>query len=188
MPISDRETKARAIKRYIEQNSELIKRLVDEIVIRYSRDLDDFVELVGRLLEDIKQGRIREYSDISLEMQTIKLPVLMYFASNGLEDLGAESDIAKANRMERYNEVYVELTGTIPEREAGAGLNTLYEAMMEAVYLRAYKKLKAKIDMADKLFSALKKVLSKRIVEMDISRRELPNNNFDDERGGEEDD
>lgn len=176
-----REQRAREIKRYIEQNSELIINMVDEIVGEYVGELDDFIEKVKNILERVRQGQ-QDYTNDFLEMQMIKLPVIMYYSINGLEDLGAESDIAKAHKQQKYNEVYVRVTGTIPEREAESNMQVLNEAMMEAVYSRAYKKLKSKVDMADKLLSAIKKAMNKRIKEMDIELQREGLGRFDEEQ------
>lgn len=157
----------------VEEQSVLVKQITDEVVARHSRELDEFVKNVKGLLDKIKRGEVANISDRSLEINSIKLPVLMYFAANGLEQLGCESDVAKAHRMEAYNNMLMEVQGTIPHRQAIAESRTYYEMLTETIYARAFKQLKAKIDMADKLFSALKKVLSKRMLELELARREL---------------
>lgn len=187
MEVEQRLSKARAVQREIRANAEIVNRLVDELVNEYSAELDDFIDIVKGLLDKIKQRKI-EYSNNVLELQSIKLPVLMYYAGNGLERLGAEHDIAKAHKKEMYSEKYLDVIGTIPERDAKATAMVLTEEMMEAVYSRAYKKLKLKIDMADKLFSALKKVLSKRIQEIDISNRDNGRNMGHEFEEGDDDD
>jgi len=173
------------VREYIEKNSETVEKIINEIVSKYSEELDNFIKVVKNVLERVKAGEMDDYPDHALEMQTIKLPILMYYAGTGLEYLGAESDVAKAHRAEEYNKMLMKVTGTIPDKQAKAEQATITEAIMEQVYLRAYKMLKIKFETADKLFSALKKVLSKRIQEIDIGRREagLPNSggvNYDD--------
>jgi hypothetical protein len=160
----------------VEEQSVLIKQITDEVVGRYSRELDEFVTNIKGLLDRIRQGTVVNISDRQLELNTIKLPVLMYFAGNGLEQLGCEGDVAKARRLEEFNNILMRVDGTIPHRQAVAENSIFYQAMAETIYIRAYKQLKSKMDMADRLFSALKKVLSKRMLELELSGRELPNN------------
>lgn len=52
------------------------------------------------------------------------------------------------------------------------GLEQLTEdkALVEAIYRRAYNSLKVKLEMAEKIYSGLKKSLSKRIAEVDLDR------------------
>lgn len=157
----------------VEEQSVLVKQITEEVVARHSRELDEFVRNVKNILDRIKRGEVSEISDRALELNSIKLPVLMYFAANGLEQLGCESDVAKARRIEAYNAMLMEVQGTIPHRQAIAESRTYYEMLTETIYVRAFKQLKGKIEMADKLFSALKKVLSKRMLELELARREL---------------
>jgi hypothetical protein len=160
------------IQKEIEAQSERINIIVDGIVDNYAGELDEFVGIIKSVLERVKTGEFDEYPNHALEMQMIKLPVLMYFAGKGLETLGGESDIAEALRKEIYNKIIIGATGTIQEKGAKAEQGALNERLMEAVYSRAYKKLKIQIEMADKIFSALKKIVSKRIQEGEINGRE----------------
>lgn len=160
----------------VEEQSTIVKTIVDEVVGRYSADLDEFVTNIKNLLDRIKSGAVVNISDRSLEISTIKLPVLMYFSAEGLERLGCDSDVAKAKRIEEYNNILLNSEGTIPHRQAIAESGSFYFNMVDSVYSRAYKQLKGKVETADKIFSALKKVLSKRMLELDISSRERPVN------------
>ena len=83
-----------SLHRSISDDSEFFKKIVDGIVTHYSRELDEFVELVRHYLQLIKENTMDTYNDDDLQMQIIKLPTIMYFAGNGLEDIGSESDIA----------------------------------------------------------------------------------------------
>jgi len=153
----------------IEEDSEFVKAVVDQIVTKYSKELDDFVVLVREMLSLIKQATMKEYDDESLQMQIIKLPTILYFAGNGLEDIGAESEIAAYKRKELYNQVISSLDTsqyTIPDKKAAAERATETEDMMEKIYDRAYKKLKSKIDHAIKLLESLKKVADMRIAKI----------------------
>lgn len=153
----------------IEQDSEFAKAIVDQIIKRYSAELDEFVEMVRNMLQLVKQAQMQEYDDESLQMQIIKLPMLLYLAGNGLEDIGAESEIAAYKKKEIYNEVIEKLSTqqyTIPDKKAIAEKASETEDMMEKIYDRAYKKLKLKIDHAIKLLESMKKVIDLRIAKI----------------------
>lgn len=153
-------------KNNIELDSEFVKAIVAQIVHKHSKELDEFVILVREMLTLIKQATMQEYDDESLQLQIIKLPTILYFAGNGLEDIGAESEIAQYKRKELYNEIISKMDTsqyTIPDKKAAAERGTENESMMESIYDRAYKKLKSKIDHAIKLLESLKKVADMRI-------------------------
>jgi hypothetical protein len=154
---------------YVRNESDFINDMVDGIVSRYSSELDEFVVLVQQMLQLVKEAKMQEYDDESLSMQSIKLPTLLYNAGNGLEAIGADSDIAEYRRKELFNEVMqslVDSTYTIPDKKAEAEKKTEYEKMVTTIYDRAYKKLKLKIDHGMKLLESLKKVLDIRIAKL----------------------
>ena len=154
------------LKDEVSKDSDFFKQIVDGIVYHYSKDLDEFVDLVRTYLQMIKENTMQTYDDEDLQMQIIKLPTILYFSGNGLEDIGAESDIAAYRRKELYHKVINDSVGTIPEKKAQAEMATETEGMMEAAYDRAYKKLKLKIDHAIKLLESMKKVSDYRIAKI----------------------
>ena len=160
-------------KKDIESDSEFVKAIVNQIVTKHSQELDEFVILVREMLTLIKQATMQEYDDESLQLQIIKLPTILYFAGNGLEDIGSESEIAQYNRKELYNDIISKMDTsqyTIPDKKAAAERGTEKESMMESIYDRAYKKLKSKIDHAIKLLESLKKVADMRIAKSNKGR------------------
>lgn len=163
------EAKMRSIRHRVEVTSQPINRIVDQIVAKYSSDLTD---LIDRLKTELK--RPDRISDGDLENLTLKIPAYLYFASSGLEALGVEGDNAKAVKMELFNELFTETNGTIEDKKKRAELGTFPEYLIEVAFTRAYKKLKTQIDMAEHVFSGVKKVLSKRMLEYEITYRDSP--------------
>jgi hypothetical protein len=157
-------------KDYVKSESAGINEIVDGIVSHYSNELDEFVQIVRDMLQLIKEAKMEEYDDESLSMQSLKLPTLLYFAGDGLEAIGADSDIAEYRRKELFNEVMQSLVDnpnyTIPDKKAEAEKGTEYEAMVKDIYDRSYKKLKLKIEHAMKLLESMKKVIDLRIAKI----------------------
>lgn len=166
--------KIRTLKHKVEDNSEVIKGVVDNIIAKYLRELDEIMEDTRDIIEQLGDDTL---SDEDLERITLQLPIYYYFACGGLEDLGVESENATAIKDEIYNEIYLDQEGTIQDKSKAAELETFEERMVEVAYNRAYKKLKIKLNAIDKMFSASKKIISKRMKERDIENRELPYNN-----------
>lgn len=153
-------------QKYVEIESKDINELVDKLVKRFSKELDEFVQVVRDCVELVKKTNLDSYDDETLQMQILKLPTLIYFAGDGLEVIGGESEIAEYRRKELYNEIINSLNGekyTIPDKKAIAEKETEYQAIVERVYDRAYKKLKLKIEHAIKLLESLKKIADIRI-------------------------
>lgn len=161
------ENKMRQVKAKVEMNSITLERLVDNIVLKYNRELTEEVDKVKVLLD--KKDTLE---DSEIENLVMRIPVYMYYAGGGLESLGIEADMAKAVKLEIYNEKYMELDGTIKDKEAEAYNQTFNEQLIEVAFQRAYKKLKIQLEMADSVFSGAKKVLTKRMMDIDISKRD----------------
>ncbi len=150
----------RTIKRQVEENSAVVEQIVEQIVTKYNRELHDLMAEVKQKL-DAKN----DLTDEELDNITLRLPIYMYFAAGGLEVLGIEGDAAKATKMAIFNQKYLLADGTIQDKTKTAEISTLNESVIETAFIRAYKQLKTQIDMAEHVFSGVKKVVSKRMQE-----------------------
>lgn len=159
----ENEVKVRSLKYKVSEDSKLLKEIVNSIVSRYSKDLDVFVEQIKN-----KLATTTRLSDDDVEQMVLVVPVHLYFLGSGLEVLGVESDTAKALRLDRYNDAFINANGTIPDKTADAELQVTYESLMELAYARSYKQLKAKYEVAMQLINSSRKVLEKRIANMRV--------------------
>lgn len=161
------ENRLRSIKNRVEDNSKSIERIVEAIVSKYNQELTAEVEKIKVMLDNKDT-----LEDTEIEHLVMRLPVYMYFANNGLETLGVESDMAKAVKSDIFNMKYLQAEGTIKDKEATANQQIVNEQFIEIAFQRAYKKLKGNLDMAEAVFSGAKKVLSRRMIEIDINKRD----------------
>ena len=90
--------------------------------------------------------------------------------SERVEELGMQVDLASNAKKSAQNEAMVKVSGTVQEKKARVEQLTEDKALVEAIYRRAYNSLKVKLEMAEKIYSGLKKSLSKRIAEVDLDR------------------
>ena len=150
----------------INNNSKLINDLTNKLVADYCKQLDNYVRFVQRLLQDNNHPP----TAIELDDIVMNLPVLLYFAGEAQENLGIKTDVAKAVKQEKYNEVYKELQkGTISDKTSKAELAVQSEEVTRIIYDRAYKIVKEKMNAAYELLSSVKKVITRRISENQLS-------------------
>ena len=157
--VNDEQPKtAETIMQKVDNISYTIKEISDKIVTKYCDDLDD-------LMIDIKSILTNDtMTDSYLETAIMDLANTLYFTGSAQEDLGIKEDICKAIRQEVYSKAREQATGkTVADKTAQA------ETMTLAIYSRAYKKVKLRMDAGYEMLNSLKKVMNKRITEMELS-------------------
>lgn len=155
------------IRQTVESDSAAIDRIVNEIIQPYCKDLDAYVLFIKDCLKDGENPPTNdELDDFCLNLSTF-----IYFAGGMCEQLGIRDDIAKAVYKEMYHTKRSELnSGTIADKDSLAELASQSEAVASFTYTRAYKTMKAKVENAQELLSSVKKVLSHRLSEMELTR------------------
>lgn len=165
-------------------NSEMLSKLIKEVqeeatpVVKFSnqlveayvKDLDDAMRELTVIMDSIGESSIEDIPDSHIEYYCVKIPSLMYYAGQKVEELGMQADLASNSKKVALNDAILKVSGTVPEKKAQAEKLTEDKALVEAIYRRAYNSLKTKLEMAEKVYSGLKKSLSKRISEADLDR------------------
>ena len=158
--------KVRQLQKRIDANSDIVDGIVNRLVSDYCKPLDDYMNFIKDILDDTANPP----NDRELDDFTLNIPVLLYFTGEAQEALGVKEDVAKAVKQELYNEVYDKSTGTIADKTAAAELATQNEYIAHIAYQRAYKKVKLRMEAANETLQSIKKIISRRISEYDISR------------------
>jgi hypothetical protein len=138
------------------------ERIVDEVVDEYAGQLDEFISAVEEMLDDIRDGRVKDLDEPTLHRMTLRLPTILYRLTSMVDRSAIESDIAKAAVKSVYAQEYLGTTGTIPERNALAELRTAEETLIVDLSKHVHARLKSKFDVADKMFDGIRKVLTSR--------------------------
>lgn len=154
----------------IESTGKSVFDITDELVSYYGGDLDDYVRLIKEGLENPSS-----FSDEELESLVVRLPELLYWVSSGVEEVGTKEDLCKIKKTEVYNEALkkisesgVKLTAT--EKTSLAQEECLYEQLILIAYTRAGRRLKAKLDVGMELLQSVKKIISSRILDKEVSK------------------
>lgn len=160
---------SKLIKEVQEESSPVIK-LSNQLTEEYSKELDSAISELDMIMESIGENSIEDIPDAQVEYYCVRIPALMYYAGQRVEELGIQADLASNNKKTALNEALLKASGTVPEKKAQAEQVTEDKALVEAIYRRAYNSLKAKLEMAEKIYSGLKKALTKRIAEVELDR------------------
>ena len=156
---------AESIMKSVDSISDTIKEISNKLVNKYCKDLDDLMSIIREQLQD-KEG----ITDEELEFLIMDLANTLYFIGSAQEDLGIKEDTCKAIRQEVYSKAREQATGkTVADKNAQAELIAQTETMTLAIYSRAYKKVKLQMDAGYEMLNSLKKVMNKRIAEMELS-------------------
>ena len=154
------------IQNRVELDSKALMDIVNGIIQPYCKDLDDYVKFIKDCLKDGE----RPPTNDELDDFCMNLATYIYFAGGMCEQLGIKDDISKAIYKEVYNSERDRGTGTVADKDSLAELASQQELLTNVCYNRAYRIMKAKIDAAQELLGSVKKVLSRRMSEQELTR------------------
>lgn len=160
---------SKLIKEVQEESSQVVI-LSNQLIEDYSKEMDSAISELNMIMDSLGENSIEDIPDTQIEYYCVKIPALMYYAGQRVEELGMQADLASSNKKCALNDALLKVSGTVPEKKAQAERLTEDKALVEAIYRRAYNTLKVKLEMAEKIYSGLKKSLSKRIAEVDLDR------------------
>lgn len=154
----------------VREESSVATKFVNDILAEYSADLDGAIREIEIIMDSIGETSIEDIPDSQIEYYCVKIPALMYRAGVKLEELGMMADISSSQKRQEYNEAMLKASGTVQQKKARVEQMIEDKALVEVIYKRAYNSLRGKLDMAEKMYSGLKKALTKRISESDLDR------------------
>ena len=154
----------------VQEEASPVVQLSNQLIEDYSKELDSAISELDMIMDSIGENSIEDIPDSQIEYYCVKIPALMYYAGQRVEELGMQVDLASNAKKSAQNEALIKVSGTVQEKKARVEQITEDKALVEAIYRRAYNTLKVKLEMAEKIYSGLKKALSKRIAEVDLDR------------------
>lgn len=158
--------KIRTVQQKVDSHSKILNDIVSEIVKPYCKDVDNYVRWINTILAD----GTNPPTDEELEDMCLNLSTKIYFMSEACEQLGIKDDMSKAIKNEIYNKKRDEINGTVADKDSYAELESQQEQITNICYNRAYRIIKSKVDNAQELLQSCKKVLSRRMVSLELSK------------------
>lgn len=146
--------------------SKEVIEMVDDITNSVCADLDDYMKGIDEILTNQEHP----VSDSQLDDFVLNLSSLLYLVSDAQENLGIKEDVSRAIQKEVYNRVREKSQGTVADKDAAAELQCQEEAVTTIVYARAYKKVKLKVEAAAEMVNSVKKVMTRRMAEYEMSQ------------------
>ena len=156
----------------IEENSAEIDKTINDIIERYSGELDDYMSFIRGILRNDEQPP----TDAELDDFALNLSTMIYYTSVGAEQMGIRDDISQSKYKEAYNVARsLQKSGTVADKNTQAELDAMAEKVVNIVYNKSYKILKAKVESAQEVLSSVKKIISRRMNEAELSRMQINN-------------
>lgn len=157
----------RKVQDKVELDTAKLDKIVQDIIKPYCADLDKYVEFIRSILKDGDNPP----TALELDDFCLNLSVYIYYASGMQEQLGIKDDVAKALYREVYNTTRDnQTTGTVADKDSIAELASQMEYLTSVLYKRAYSVVKAKVSSAQEILASVKKVISRRQSEMELTR------------------
>ena len=154
----------------IEANSTEIDKTINDIIERYSGELDNYVNFIRGILRNDEQPP----TDAELDDFVLNLSTMIYYTSVGAEQMGIRDDLSHSVYKEAYNSARsLQKSGTVADKNTQAEIDSTAEKIVNIIYNKSYKILKAKVDSAQELLSSVKKVMSRRINEAELSMMQI---------------
>lgn len=155
------------VQRQVEDDSKQIDEIVNGIIKPYCKSLDEYIKWISDILQDGENPP----TDQELDDMCINLATRIYFAGGLCEQLGIRDDISKAVYKEMYHTSRASIDkGTVADKDSLAELASQEEFVVSSAYTRAYRTVKSKIENAQELLQSIKKVIGRRMQEVELTR------------------
>lgn len=147
----------------ISENSKLIEDIAFNISKEFTQELDKVMGICKSIFQSKDKITNQEIEDLLTQ-----LPSILYFVNEGQEAVGIKQDIAEMTKKVNYNIAREKANGTIADKNTTAEGQVINEAINEIIYQRAYKLIRAKIEMAQEMVNSLKRIFDARMMEYQI--------------------
>lgn len=146
----------------LEDNMKYFKEIGDPVIDYYSKDLDNLMLEIKSYLTTTSAA---SYDMNSLQMFFTQLTNIVYFTSTNVERVGMLNDLSNMAYKDAFNNSMINKGTdsaklTVAKLTAIAEQESLTESVLNFIYSRSYKILKAKVDGAEEMIRTLSKIIS----------------------------
>ena len=153
------------LKESVEANSDSLNVVVDSIVGNYTKELDDYVAN----LKSISFSDSPDMTNSEIYQSLMFISSSMYSLVPLMEKTFLKQSIANALTEEAYNTAYIgQEEGTVELKKSIANSKIDKEKVIALVYKHASNRIKNTYNAADNVYSALKKIASSKVAEMQL--------------------
>ena len=153
----------------VEINSDSLNVVVDSIVGNYTKELDDYVAN----LKSISFSDSPDMTNSEIYQSLMFISSSMYSLVPLMEKTFLKQSIANALTEEAYNTAYIgQEEGTVELKKSIANSKIDKEKVIALVYKHASNRIKNTYNAADNVYSALKKIASSKVAEMQLGMKE----------------
>ena len=157
------------LKESVEVNSDSLNVVVDSIVGNYTKELDDYVAN----LKSISFSDSPDMTNSEIYQSLMFISSSMYSLVPLMEKTFLKQSIANALTEEAYNTAYIgQEEGTVELKKSIANSKIDKEKVIALVYKHASNRIKNTYNAADNVYSALKKIASSKVAEMQLGMKE----------------
>ena len=163
-----------SLKDSVDANVLHAQNIIESVVKAYTLELDRIMCMIKTDIVDKEQPATTEV----IEKYFLELSNCLYFIGQEAEKLGIYDSISKSVAKETFNNNYMNdeialddkgKKRTVAELTALAENASVYEQTVNDIYNKAYKIVKSKVSSAENMCSALSKIMSRRMSEMQLS-------------------
>lgn len=159
----------------LSSNISYFDKIGKPILDEYSKELDEKVTAIRTYLDNVRKYDL-DFDIPSLQKALLDLTSTIFFTNAKLEQLGVLEDVSKLQYQTTYNNAYLEKQGSyeagtkysVQQLKAYADQEALSDNILNSIYSHCSKILKAKIDSANEVSKALSKILSSRMLELQV--------------------
>lgn len=153
------------IKNEVENNSLQVSDMVKSIIGNNASEIDDYIDKVRTsFLND------SEIPDSDLDKIILKIPTYIYYLTKVLQEIDIKKGISAESAKYNENEVLLQSTGTVAEKQAKAVNATINNRVVQLAYKTASSVIQGKMNGAMEILSSAKKVQQRRLEEMKLTK------------------
>lgn len=136
----------------------------DPIIAFYTNDLDGLMTVIDGLMKN----KTEELNINELQYYFMKLTSELYFVTTNVEKIGLLMDMSNLTYKDAFNTSLLNNSSadaklTVAKLNAIADKESLAENVLNFIYSRTYKILKAKLDSANEMIRTMSKLISYRM-------------------------